>query len=489
MLRPRPTQIRPTIDEYLSPGRRREIFTTGYAFKTQWTRSMLLRLRKFDNTGLSDEDILATLQKEFKGPDRVEEIWQERALLATGPRTDDTWNIPMEKKVIGMANAGKTVMEITVELHRLYKKPGVWAETYRKIQQLKVNGWIEVPTATEPTTTTEPTTIKEPTTTAEPTTATEPTTPTESWLQNLQGLLRIDRPEGYSGGLPGGLKYYVVTDEEQTAVPHVESQKVSKMDFIEGIGERYLMGKAYAAPQQLENLAKKQFKGDAAATSASAKPQSAAPNVRKNKEIEDLKKQLAEVKAAQEKPANEPSERRKSIESAVNRGRSRKARERHESPPGKKIQAAENPHHHHHAQADRSKGKGPAVGNAREMPAGKSSSSSVSAPTARPATLTRHGERHAPRTGQKDYSTATGQGRSSHGKAQARLVTNAIHQRNITDHSRGASASQRPRPATDLCVVEVMEEEPRNRRRDRGQRSNVVEVIEKKGNRTRYVVN
>ena len=84
MLRPRPTQIRPTIDEYLSPGRRREIFTTGYAFKTQWTRSMLLRLRKLDNTGVSDEDILATLQKEFKGPDRVEEIWQERALLATG---------------------------------------------------------------------------------------------------------------------------------------------------------------------------------------------------------------------------------------------------------------------------------------------------------------------------------------------------------------------------------------------------------------------
>ena len=84
MLRPRPTAIRPTIGEYLSPGRRREIFTTGYAYKTHWTRLMLLRLKSLDNTGLSDEDILATLKMEFKQPDAVEEIWQERALLATG---------------------------------------------------------------------------------------------------------------------------------------------------------------------------------------------------------------------------------------------------------------------------------------------------------------------------------------------------------------------------------------------------------------------
>ncbi|KAL8890423.1 MAG: hypothetical protein Q9192_005873 [Flavoplaca navasiana] len=142
MLRPRPTAIRPTIGEYLSPGRRREIFTTGYAYKTHWTRLMLLRLKSLDNTGLSDEDILATLNMEFKQPDAVEEIWQERALLATGPRTDGTWTIPMEKMVVEMASSGKTVMEITTELYRLYKKPGAWAETYRKIQELKLNGSI-----------------------------------------------------------------------------------------------------------------------------------------------------------------------------------------------------------------------------------------------------------------------------------------------------------------------------------------------------------
>lgn len=165
MLRPRPTQIRPSIKEYLSPGRRREIFTTGYTYKTHWTRSMLLRLRKLDDTGLSDQDILATLKEEYGGPDDVNEIWQERALLAmgkshqsthdkleprmhlltelAGPRDDGTWNTAMENLVVEMAKAGKTVREITTELLRLYQRPGAWAETCRKIQQLKLNKRIE----------------------------------------------------------------------------------------------------------------------------------------------------------------------------------------------------------------------------------------------------------------------------------------------------------------------------------------------------------
>ncbi|KAL8687883.1 MAG: hypothetical protein Q9224_005025 [Gallowayella concinna] len=143
MLRARPTQIRLTIHEYLSPSRRREIFTTGYAYDTHWTREMLIRLKELDNTGISEKEILATLQKEFGKPNAMEEIWQERAFLAMGPKVDDTWNIAMEKKVVELAESGKNTMAITAELHRLYKKPGAWAETYRKIQELKLNGWIE----------------------------------------------------------------------------------------------------------------------------------------------------------------------------------------------------------------------------------------------------------------------------------------------------------------------------------------------------------
>ncbi len=90
MLRPQPTQIRLTINEYLTRGQRREIFTTGNAYRTHWTRLMLLRLKELDHTGLRDNDILTTLQEEFGGPDAVEEIRQERALLSTG-KTTSLW--------------------------------------------------------------------------------------------------------------------------------------------------------------------------------------------------------------------------------------------------------------------------------------------------------------------------------------------------------------------------------------------------------------
>ena len=72
------------------------------------------------------------------------------------------------------------------------------------------------------------------------------------------------------------------------------------MDFIEGIGERYLMGKANAAPQMLENLAKKQFasatnpKKAQEATQASSS--STLPSSDKDQEIAKLRKELAEMK-------------------------------------------------------------------------------------------------------------------------------------------------------------------------------------------------
>ncbi|KAI4235718.1 MAG: hypothetical protein L6R40_006407 [Gallowayella cf. fulva] len=167
MLRHKPTQIRPTIHEYLSPSRRREVFTSGYAYETHWTRDMLLRLKELGHTGLSDKDVLAALQKEFGKPHAVEEIWQERVLLvigeegnyiaatsylsrrsavlnlSVGPRTDGTWNTPMEEKVIEMVKSGKNATEITAELFRVYHRPRSWTETYRKMQELKLNGLVE----------------------------------------------------------------------------------------------------------------------------------------------------------------------------------------------------------------------------------------------------------------------------------------------------------------------------------------------------------
>ena len=67
------------------------------------------------------------------------------------------------------------------------------------------------------------------------------------------------------------------------------------MDFVQGIGERYLMGKANAAPQMLENLAKEQFKStpDPKAEAAQA---STLPKPEKNDEIAKLRKELAEMR-------------------------------------------------------------------------------------------------------------------------------------------------------------------------------------------------
>ncbi|KAL8865025.1 MAG: hypothetical protein Q9198_009509 [Flavoplaca austrocitrina] len=285
------------------------------------------------------------------------------------------------------------------------------------------------------------------------------------------------------------------------------------MDLIEGIGQRYLMGKANAAPQQVENLVKKQLKGDAA--TASGKAGSGAPNVARDKEIEDLRKQLAEVKAAQNKSVapnvrknkeiadirkqlpkvkttrmekvTGPTGRRESIESVASRGRSKTPREPEESHPSRAVQSARIPHGHHARPKDIEQGR-PAAENVREMPRANSSSSTY-APTARPVTLPL---RDVPGIRPDKHSIRTDRGKDSHGKAPTSAptvtTTTTTHQRNITDRARLDSASERPRPASDLCVVEVTEEEPRTRRRDRGARSNVIEVVEKRGNRTRYVV-
>ncbi|KAI4219979.1 MAG: hypothetical protein LQ349_008207 [Xanthoria aureola] len=254
------------------------------------------------------------------------------------------------------------------------------------------------------------------------------------------------------------------------------------MDLIEGIGSRYLMGKANAAPQQLENLVKKQLNGEA--TIAPAKASTASPDVGNNKEIEALRKQIAEMRAVQDKSTGGPSQRRKSIESVVSRGRSRTPRERNESPPAKRFQSAGTPSHH--AESETSRRKAPAGGRAREPPPGKppSSVNPSTAASARPVIQKAHGERHNHST-----STLAGRGRDADGKAQAPVVTTPVHQFDITDSTRLDSASERPRPATDFCVVEVTEEEPRGQRRVRQGRPNIVEVVEKKGNRTRYIVN
>ncbi|CAF9938835.1 MAG: hypothetical protein HETSPECPRED_001398 [Heterodermia speciosa] len=65
------------------------------------------------------------------------------------------------------------------------------------------------------------------------------------------------------------------------------------MDFLKDLGERYLERKAYAAPQQFENLAKKEFK----AAIGQKKPAFNTTTTTRSKdhEIATLRKQLAEA--------------------------------------------------------------------------------------------------------------------------------------------------------------------------------------------------
>lgn len=69
------------------------------------------------------------------------------------------------------------------------------------------------------------------------------------------------------------------------------------MEFIEGIGQRYLIGKANNVPQQLETLAKKQFSSSPANDlKAQANQASALPSDEKDQEIAKLRARLAETK-------------------------------------------------------------------------------------------------------------------------------------------------------------------------------------------------
>ena len=93
--------------------------------------------------------------------------------------------------------------------------------------------------------------------------------------------------------------------------------------FVEGIGERYLIGKANAVPHQLENLVKKQFTsaGDEKAQTAEA---SALPTGNKDEEIARLRQQLEDAKLGKHKssppsvaPSLKSAPKKKSLPAAV----------------------------------------------------------------------------------------------------------------------------------------------------------------------------
>lgn len=249
---------------------------------------------------------------------------------------------------------------------------------------------------------------------------------------------------------------------------------VTEMDFIGNIGERYLVGKANAVPQQLENLAKKQVKGDDSA----AKTKSPDQNAGKDKEIEKLRTELAKAKLAQEKQAKETRAR-------VETGKTEERRKKSHSVAGSTSGKSPRSKHAHSKQRD-------AAAEFEDMPRRGRSDSIKTAFAARPQftdLMDRKETRKSHSTGGKDRGKAPEAGHENLSTVEVSHVGKSPATRgDDIPQTAQPVVSERPRPATDLCVVEVTEEEPRRRRTTHSGRAHVVEVIEKDRNRTRYVI-
>ncbi|KAI4200820.1 MAG: hypothetical protein LQ346_002301 [Caloplaca aetnensis] len=257
------------------------------------------------------------------------------------------------------------------------------------------------------------------------------------------------------------------------------------MDFVQGIGERYLIGKANAAPQQLENLAKKQFlKGDDPAT---PKAPPAVLDAGKDKEIEKLRKELAVAKLSQKKHGKQ---REASADSKMANESDRKPPSVVENFSGKSPVSRRVPQTHSKPTERSHKHK---IADEAHEPRGRSDSIKT-------ANAARRHSADPVKFREVNYSSSSSP--HAHRQAQAsearQRVLQAMSTQAVASNqtSRGertyqpiaTTVSQRPRQTTDLCVVEVLEEEPLRRRRTHQSRANVVEVIERDKNRTRYVV-
>lgn len=60
-----------------------------------------------------------------------------------GPTRDGFWIPAIENFVIELSKRGADAQQISKELFREHERPPSWAETYRKMQQLKLDGIIE----------------------------------------------------------------------------------------------------------------------------------------------------------------------------------------------------------------------------------------------------------------------------------------------------------------------------------------------------------
>lgn len=252
------------------------------------------------------------------------------------------------------------------------------------------------------------------------------------------------------------------------------------MDFVESIGQRYLRSKANAVPQQLEDLVKKQVKGDTPAVKADPTVQS----LGKDNEIAELKKQLAEARINQE---DRQTKRKPSAHSEAKKPTVTKPQKQARSVSGgsAKPKLASSTHgpkrkeKHGHATASEQLRRG-RLDSIKTAVAARLQSNNHHRG---------HEEAHEPRS---TNETNAPEDSKAHDEklysANHIAFTRPVYREMVKHSSSQSKRLEHSEPAADLCVVEVTEEQPRRQRPTHSSRANVIEVIERDRHRTRYIV-
>ncbi|KAI4090299.1 MAG: hypothetical protein LQ344_004847 [Seirophora lacunosa] len=124
----------------MQPARRQhDPKTSEFTDRTHFTKPMLQRLMALKREGLTSREILAAMQREYGAPRWLGEIDSELYLLNQGTNAQ-IWTPAMEARIMQYHAQGMDSKDITTELFHEFAKPEMWQETYRKIQQMKLQG-------------------------------------------------------------------------------------------------------------------------------------------------------------------------------------------------------------------------------------------------------------------------------------------------------------------------------------------------------------
>ncbi|KAI4088702.1 MAG: hypothetical protein L6R37_008159 [Teloschistes peruensis] len=253
------------------------------------------------------------------------------------------------------------------------------------------------------------------------------------------------------------------------------------MDFIEGIGERRLIGKANAVPQQLEGLVKNQLKGE----KPNATTSSAGQDLARDREIEELRRQLAEIRTGQNGSQAHGHDKDSKVHSGKKGPVPAKLQQQAASVSGestrsKHVSSNHRSEHHEHKKASKEPWRGRSDSIKTALAARSHSNSHQS-----------HGRAQSSHSRTRAISP---KGSVSHNEKtysanhEIAFTTPVYQERYSQPPPSQHKRPERARSDPDICVVEVTEEEPRRQRRTNPGKVNFVEVLENNRGRTRYVV-